>query len=308
MSFGTDMKEELCNISLDSPVCPHCLQAEGLGVLLYCSNFSYTNIRINTPSDAFAQRLPLLFEKAFGVTLTPLTPLAPSTQKKSFVLEDKASLAKLYQQLEYDPEAVSCHIQFGLLEESCCRLSFCRGAFLAGGSVTNPEKQYHLELVTCHSAVNRELPALLHENQFSPKTSQRKGHFISYFKQSIHIQQFMSSIGAPISAEKVADAKKQKLITRSVNRQVNCDSANLEKSIDAAQSQIKSIRFLESQQLLEDLPEKLQETATLRLENPHCTLTELADFFSPPLSKSALNHRLRKLVALAKQHEDAIRS
>lgn len=305
MSFGTDMKAELCEVSLDSPVCPHCLQAEGLGVLLYCSNFSYTSIRINTPSDAFAQRLPLLFEKAFGVTLSPLTV---ATQKKSFVLEDKKSLAKLYHQLEYAPEAVSCHIQFGLLEESCCRLAFCRGAFLAGGSVTNPEKQYHLELVTCHSAVNRELPALLHENQFSPKTSQRKGHFISYFKQSIHIQQFMSSIGAPLSAEKVADAKKQKLITRSVNRQVNCDSANLEKSIDAAQSQIKSIRFLESQQLLEDLPEKLQETAKLRLENPHCTLTELADFFSPPLSKSALNHRLRKLVALAQAHQETTHS
>lgn len=300
MSFGADMKVELCQIPLDNLPCPHCTQAEALGVLLYCSNFSFTNIRINTPSEAFSQRLPLLFEKAFRVTLTPLVT---SSKKKSFVLDDPSSLKKIYDQLEYDPEAVSCHIQFCLLEEPCCRLSFCRGAFLAGGSVTDPEKQYHLELVTGHSAVNRELPALLHESDFSPKTSQRKGHFISYFKQSIHIQQFISSIGAPESAQKVAQAKKQKLLTRSVNRQVNCDAANLEKAIDAAQSQIKSIRFLESQQLLEDLPDKLKETANLRLENPHCTLTELADFFSPPLSKSALNHRLRKLVALAEAHQ-----
>lgn len=300
MSFGSDMKEELCQIPLEQLPCPHCLQAESLGVLLYCSTFSYTNIRINTPSEPFAQRLPSLFQLAFGVTLNPLVT---STQKKSFVIDDPVSLKKIYEQLEYDPEAVSCHIQFALLEEPCCRLSFCRGAFLAGGSVTNPEKQYHLELVTCHSAVNRELPALLHESDFAPKTSQRKGHFICYFKQSIHIQQFMSAIGAPLSAQKVGEAKTQKLLTRSVNRQVNCDAANLEKAVDAAQSQIKSIRFLESQQLLEDLPEKLKETAKLRLENPHCTLTELADFFSPPLSKSALNHRLRKLMALAQQHQ-----
>lgn len=293
MSFGLDVKKELCKASLDSPCCA---RGEALGVLLYCNTFSPQQIRIVTSSSAFARRLPELFQKAFQVDFDLLPN---SSGKHSFTIENPDKLAKILDLLDYARDFVSCHIQFGLLEESCCRLAFCRGAFLAGGTITNPTKSYHLELLTSHSAVNRELPALLHECDYHPKLSTRKGHFLAYFKQSIHIQDFLQAISAPASAVVVADAIQQKSLTSSVNRQVNCDAANVNKAVDAALSQIQAIRTLESQGFLADLPEKLQETATMRLENPYCTLSELAEFFSPPLTKSALNHRLRKLMTLA---------
>lgn len=293
MSFGLTLKEELCQIPLKNPCCN---KSEALGILLYCSAFSPQQIKITTSSLAFATRLPLLFQEVFQLSFDHLpTP----SGKFIFSIETPEKLNKIFDLLLFDPTSISLHIPFPLVEEPCCATSFFRGAFLAGGSITDPNKSYHLELVTSHASVNRELPALLHEYNFSAKSSQRKGHFITYFKQSTQIQSFLTTIGAPNAASQVQNSSTHKNLTSSVNRQVNCDAANLNKAVDAAQSQIKAIRSLETQGLLEDLPEKLQETARLRLENAHCTLSELAEYFTPPITKSALNHRLRKLISLA---------
>lgn len=164
--------------------------------------------------------------------------------------------------------------------------------------MTDPKKDYHLELTTSHLSVSRELPVLLHECNFYPKSLPRKGHHVTYFKQSNHIEDFLTAIGAPISAMEVMNIKLEKNLLRNVNRRVNCDAANLDKAVDAAQTLIQVIRKLEASGVMETLPEKLQETAKLRIEHPHCTLTQLAELFTPPISKSALNHRLRKLTAL----------
>lgn len=295
MSFGLDTKIELCQAPLNRPCCA---VAEAFGVLLYCSSFHPVEIR--TSCEAFALRLSPLFKKAFNVTFDVL----PSgTGKFHFSLSSPEKMKKIYETLGYQENNLSCHINFSLLEESCCCFSFCRGAFLAGGSVTDPLKNYHLEMATSHIHVSRELPALLHELNFSPKTSQRKGHFVSYFKQSEHIEDFLTSIGASQSAMNIMNVKLEKNLTSTINRQVNCDAANLTKAVDAAQSQIKQIRSLEKQGILQTLPTKLQETARLRCENPDCTLIQLAEFFDPPITKSALNHRLRKLSALANEKE-----
>lgn len=292
MSFGIQVKEELCNTL---PASPCCTKAEALGVLLYCNTFTPSQIKITTQSPHFAQRLPTLFQNAFSLSWDTL----PDHQKKSiFSLNSPEKIQKIFQTLDLSP--LSLHIPFQLLEDPCCRLAFCKGAFLSGGSITDPQKHYHLELITSHHAVNQELPVLLHEDQFFPKPSQRKGHFISYFKQAQHIVTFLTAIGAPKAAQTIETSKEHKSITSSVNRQVNCDAANLSKAVDAAQSQIKAIRHLEAQGI--PLPEKLKETALLRIEYPHCTLTELAEYFTPPLSKSALNHRLRKIIALSQSN------
>lgn len=291
MSFGLNTKAELCQSPLHKPCCT---VAEAFGVLLYCSSFNPVEIR--TASEDFANRLPLLFKKAFGISFDRL----PSgTGKYHFTISDQDKISKIYEILGYQRDNVSCHINFPLLEESCCRFSFCRGAFLAGGAVTDPHKNYHLELTTSHVHVSRELPVLLHEQGFLPKNSQRKGHYITYFKQSNHIEDFLTSMSAPISAMEIMNVKLEKNLTSTINRQVNCDSANLGKAVDAAQSQIQRIRTLEKQGILQNLPLKLQETAQLRCLHPDCTLSQLAEFFDPPISKSALNHRLRKLSALS---------
>ncbi len=305
MSFSLNTKEELCQVPLHRSCC---IVAEAFAVLLYCSTFHGKQVRLSTQSRAFATRLPILFQKAFAVTFDSLPTTLPTTlpiegEKFHFTLHSPEKIQKIFQNLGYQEENLSCHINFSLLEDNCCRFAFCRGAFLAGGSVTSPQKNYHLELVTSHLQVSRSLPVLLHEHDFSPKSSQRKGHYISYFKQSNHIEDFLTGIGAPISAMEIMNVKLEKNLTSSINRLVNCDAANLGKAVDAAQSQIASIRYLEQEGILAQLPQKLQETASLRCLHPDCTLSQLAEYFTPPISKSALNHRLRKISALAEHKE-----
>ena len=188
------------------------------------------------------------------------------------------------------------HINFAVLEEDCCRASFLRGAFLAGGSVTDPRKGYHLELATSHHSVSREMLALMREEDFSPKDAQRKGNSVIYFKQSESIENFLTAVGAPLSAMEVMNAKLEKDLRGSVNRRVNCDAANLDKVLEA-------IRRLERDKVLEKLPDKLQEAARLRMDHPEDTLSQLAERCDPPVTKSALNHRLRKLVELGNLEE-----
>lgn len=148
--------------------------------------------------------------------------------------------------------------------------------------------------------VSRELDSLLQECGYPPKSLSRGGSLITYFKQSDQIEDFLTLIGAPVAAMNVMSAKLEKDLRNSVNRRLNCDSANLDKAVEAAQEQMEAIRRLQAAELLEQLPDKLQETAALRLEYPELSLSELAAEFDPPVSKSCLNHRLRKLLELSR--------
>lgn len=197
-------------------------------------------------------------------------------------------------------DLITLHVNFGVLENECCRTAFLRGVFLAGGSVTDPDKRYHLELATGHIKVSAETFALLLDMGFSPKDTRRNGGCVLYFKQSDSIADFLTFLGAPVCAMKVMEAKVEKDLRNGVNRRVNCETANLTKVVDAAQEQLAAIRLLEARGMLEQLPGKLRQTALLRRENPEATLTELAELVEPPMTKSAINHRMRKLIELSK--------
>ena len=147
--------------------------------------------------------------------------------------------------------------------------------------------------------MSRELLVLLREAGFEAKETTRKSNYITYFKQSEHIEDFLTAIGAPLAAMEIMTSKLERDLRGSVNRRVNCDSANLDKTVAAAQNQIDAIHHLKEQGTWSSLPEKLRETAELRVNNPELTLSQLAEQFQPPISKSALNHRLRKLVELS---------
>ena len=297
MSFSADVKQELCRAPMSRKCCA---QAEAYGILLYCNTFSSGEIRIITESDALAQRLPSLFKKAFQVSFDRLPD---GEGKHIFLINDPEKLAAVQQVFGGDKRALALHINFGVLEENCCRVSFLRGAFLSGGSVTDPQKGYHLELSTSHQSVSREMVALMRDLELEPKDAPRKGNAVIYFKQSDRIEDFLTSIGAPISAMEVMNAKLEKDLRGSVNRRVNCDAANLDKAVEAAQGQIEAIRILEENGVLATLPEKLQEVARLRQEHPADTLVQLAGRCDPPITKSALNHRLRKLIEMSKAKE-----
>ena len=301
MSFSSNVKAELCKDSLSKK---SCAVAEGYGVLLYCNTFSSTEIRIITESRDFAARVPRLFKKAFGVTFDQ-EPAAHDRGKLQFAVTSEDKISKIFETLQMDlKSSLTLHVNFGMLEEEAERMAYLRGAFLAGGSVTDPAKRYHLEMTTSHYKVSRETCALLVECGFSPKELSRGGNNILYFKQSDYIEDFLTAIGAQVSAMGVMEAKVEKDLRNGVNRRVNCETANLTKVVDASMGQMAAIRALEEAGELEKLPGKLRETALLRRENPEATLQELAAMLQPPITKSAINHRMRKLLELARALEE----
>ena len=283
-SFAGKVKNELCRVPVQR-LC--CARAEAYGVLLYGNTFSPTEVRLITESADFAARLPRLFQRAFGLKFDRL----PEEER-----------GKLIFGITDDPrQNLVLHVNFGLLEDECCRTAFLRGAFLAGGSVTDPEKRYHLELDTGHAQASREVAALLTEMGFLPHSVRRGGSSVIYFKQSEHIEDLLTTIGAPAAAMDIMTAKVDKEIRNGANRAMNCDMANVNKTIDAALEQKNAIQRLQENGRLERLPEKLRQTALLRLQYPEMSLSQLAEKCDPPVTKSCMNHRMRKLLEEAKK-------
>ena len=199
-------------------------------------------------------------------------------------------------------DTLSLHINLPVVEEDCCKAAFLRGAFLAGGSVTSPAKAYHLEFTTTHKSVARECYTLLHETVgFSPKTASRAGAQVLYLKQSDLISDFLTFLGAPVASMGIMEAKLEKELNNQVNRCCNCDDANTSKVVEAAQEQLSAIRVLRERGELEKLPQKIAQAARAREENPEASLSELAAMMEPPITKPAMNHRLQRIVAMAKE-------
>lgn len=297
MSFSNQVKTELCRTEL-ARAC--CAQAEAYGALLFCHTFSSGEIKLVTGCPAFAERLPVLFQRAFQVSFDQSLE-GVSGGKRAFLIRSPAKLSAIREVFGYDPSVtLAHHVNFAVLEEDHCRRAFLRGAFLAGGSVSDPAKSYHLELATSHYSVSRELAALLPEVGFEAKQTTRKSNYVTYFKPSEVIADFLTILGAPLSAKVLRSAKREKHLRGSVNRRVNCDSANLDKAVDAALEQTDAIQRYAKAHGLDSLPDKLRETAELRVEHPELTLAQLAALCDPPVTKSCLNHRLRKLMELAR--------
>ena len=296
-SFAGKVKNELCRVPVQR-LC--CARAEAYVVLLYGNTFSPTEVRLITESADFAARLPRLFQRAFGLKFDRLPE--EERGKLIFGITDRSKLDRIINQLGYDPrQNLVLHVNFGLLEDECCRTAFLRGAFLAGGSVTDPEKRYHLELDTGHAQASREVAALLTEMGFLPHSVRRGGSSVIYFKQSEHIEDLLTTIGAPAAAMDIMTAKVDKEIRNGANRAMNCDMANVNKTIDAALEQKNAIQRLQENGRLERLPEKLRQTALLRLQYPEMSLSQLAEKCDPPVTKSCMNHRMRKLLEEAKK-------
>ena len=168
-SFAYKVKSELCRQPVSRQCCA---RAEAYGVLLFCNTFTAAEVRIITENPEFAARLPRLFQRAFSLKFDSLPD--GTRDKLIFRITQRHKLARIVDLLGYDPSLV-LHVNFGLLEDDCCRTAFMRGSFLAGGSVTDPEKRYHLELATSHTQASREVSALLTEMGFLPHSVRRSG-------------------------------------------------------------------------------------------------------------------------------------
>ncbi len=298
MSFASETKAEMCRQHINKKCCT---AAEIYGILLYCNTFSSNEIRIVTESRPFAQRVEKLFMKAFGWEFDQHLGFEVPEGKMTLVVNEREKMEQVFERFGYERERiVAHHINLGVLENDCCKVAFMRGAFLAGGSATDPQKNYHLELITGHFNVSNEVVSMLFEMGFSARNSRRGGNCVTYLKQSEAIEDLLTTLGAPVAAMEIMKAKVEKDMRNSINRKVNCDTANVEKTVNAAIAQIEAIRSLEESGALDGLGEKFKETARLRVEHPEASIAELAAMADPPVTKSCLNHRLRKIMELAK--------
>ena len=298
-SFSAAAKAEICR-SIPNKNC--CALAECFCILLFCNSFDHECIRIITESREFAYVLPKLFKRAFDVEFD-FFPSMVAPGKLIFQITDPEKLDIIFSACGFSRDnTLAMHLNLPIVEEECCRSAFLRGAFLAGGSVTDPEKAYHLELTTTHQTVAREAYTLIHEVlTFYPKMATRGGGSVLYLKQSDQISDLLACLGASVASMGIIEAKLEKELNNKVNRRCNCDDANTSKVVEAAQEQLTAIRILRERKVADKLPHKLQHALIAREKNPEASLSELAGMMDPPISKPAMNHRLKKLVELSKE-------
>lgn len=299
ISFSGGAKAEVCRVF---PQRHCCALAECFGILLFANSFTADSIKIITESRDFALILPKLFKKAFNLSFD-VFPSMEAPGKLVFQIVDEEKIACIMDACGFSREdTLALHLNLPLVENDCCKAAFLRGAFLAGGSVTDPEKGYHMEITTTHQSVARETYALMQEIVgFYPKTAQRGGGQVLYLKQSDLISDFLTFLGAPVAAMGIMEARLEKELKNKVNRRCNCDDANTSKVVEAAQEQLAAIRVLKERGMLEKLPPKIRQAADARAEHPEASLSELAGMMEPPITKPAMNHRMKKLVEMAKE-------
>lgn len=297
MSFSTEVKNELCRVSMQRDCCT---RAEAYGALLHATVFSHREIRLSTENAAIARRLQALLQRAFFVACEP----QQQGRKYQLAVTDAAQISRIFDALGYDYKShITYHLNRNELDEPCCLAAFLRGAFLMAGTVAGPDKKSHLELKCGHQSLAGEETSLLLDLGLSPKCVSRSGGELLYFKDSTSVEDFLTRIGAPHAAMALMEAKVEKNLRNTINRQVNCETANLVKTADAAARQIAAIRAVLDSRGLEAFPESLRETVQLRLAYPTDTLAELAQRFDPPISKPGLSHRLRKITEFASKED-----
>ncbi len=288
MSFTEDIKKELCKSQITSECCAG---AEFLGMLLYSSRFTTDKIRIISSLGDVRKRAQILISALFGHQFC---------EEENGLYTENAELIKaVFDRYGFQFRDMSVSLNRAVVEEDCCKASFLRGCFLTGGYVTAGKKGYHLELVTPHYNVSRQVSSLLYEMQLEPGTVTRRGNYVLYYKNSEIIENFLFVMGASGGAMDLMLKKVEKSLVNRINRKVNCETANLDKALLASEKQISAIKKLEQSGKLDELSSELKMTAELRKNNPLLSISELAALSDPPISKPGMSGRLRKLIKIS---------
>ncbi|MGF3105196.1 DNA-binding protein WhiA [Rossellomorea sp. DUT-2] len=306
MSFASETKKELTNIEVKD--C--CANAELSALIRMNGSLSFSNqmlvVNIQTENAAIARRIYTLIKKGYDTPVELLVRKKMRLKKNNvYIVRIKEDTKKILEELKILGEnfTIIHNISEDLIKKKCCRRSYLRGAFLAGGSVNNPEtSSYHLEVFSLYSEHNDALSELMNTFGLNSKTLERKKGFITYLKEAEKITEFLNIIGAHNALLRFEDVRIVRDMRNSVNRLVNCETANLNKTIGAALRQVENIKFIERHVGLQILPDKLREIAELRVNYQDVTLKELGEMVSGgTISKSGINHRLRKIDQLAEK-------
>ncbi|HLR64662.1 MAG TPA: DNA-binding protein WhiA [Pseudogracilibacillus sp.] len=305
-SFTSEVKNELILIENDD--C--CVKAELAAIIqangVISTALPHMTLDIQTESAAIARRIYTLVRQLFPYDVELLV------RRKMRLKKNNVYIVRMRERVEHMLETLNIEIEdegfladslLHLYEKDCCRRAYIRGAFLMRGSVNNPEtSSYHLEIFNLDGEHNHYLCELINTYPLNAREHQRKNGFIIYLKEAEKIADFLNIIGANNALFKFEDVRIVRDMRNSVNRLVNCETANLNKTIDASVRQTESIKLIKQEVGLEALPDKLKEIAETRIQYPDVTLKELGELLpSGPLSKSGVNHRLKRIESLAKK-------
>ncbi|MCJ7840219.1 DNA-binding protein WhiA [Lederbergia sp. NSJ-179] len=306
MSFASATKKELT--TLDSADC--CAKAELSALIRMNGSLSFSNrilvVNVQTENAAIARRIYVLIKRIYDAEVELLVRKKMRLKKNNvYIVRLKKNAEFILRDMKILGEGFTLvhDIAKELVAKDCCKRSYLRGAFLAGGSVNNPEtSSYHLEIFSLYKEHNLSLCELVNHFSLNSKILERKNGYITYLKEAEKIADFLGVIGAHNALLKFEDVRIVRDMRNSVNRLVNCETANLNKTIGAALRQVENIRYIQETEGLEILPEKLREIAVLRMEHQDLTLKELGERVSgSPISKSGINHRLRKIDEIAEK-------
>lgn len=303
MSFAAETKKELTLIESSA-----CCQIAELSALIRMNGAVQISsqkviLDISTENAAIARRIYSLIKKTFMVHIELLVRKKMRLKKNNvYIVRIPNQVQEVLSQLYIISKGFqfAAKIDKALIKNNCCKRAYLRGAFLAGGSVNNPEgSSYHLEISSMYEEHCQSLVQLANRFKLNARCIERKKGFVFYIKEGEKIIEFLSLIGAHQALLRFEDVRIMKDMRNSVNRIVNCETANLNKTIGAAVRQLDNIRLIQRELGLESLPEKLRVVAEIRLQHPDINLQEVGDLLHGAVSKSGVNHRLRKIDELA---------
>ena len=309
MSFSSKVKEELSK-ECNSP--RHCRIAETAAIISMCGKVifdekDHVRIEIHTENVTVARKYFTLLKKTYNINTDISIRHSSSLNKnRSYVLSvnDDETARKIL---------MTCRLMkpFGVIEEDfsisdsliiqreCCKRAFIRGAFLAAGSVSDPVKTYHFEIVCLSEAKAKQLQMIMETFNINARVIKRRKYFVVYVKDSSQVVDLLNIMGAYNALMDMENVRIVKDMRNNVNRKVNCETANINKTVSAAVKQIEDIRFIQMSSAFDELPESLQEMAEFRVRYPEATLAELGQLLDTPVGKSGVNHRLKKISLFA---------
>lgn len=300
MSFSGQIKEELAQV-ISSP--RHCQLAELAALVQFCGHIEEDgSLLVQSENPLVIRKCFTLLKKTFKIEAAAKNQMQTQNYRLFVTGEDAFRVLEALKICDTAGHLMMRHLTDPvLIKNSCCKRAYLRGCYMAAGSMSDPYKSYHLELVCGLQAQAEQLLKILHDFSLDAKMIVRKKYHVVYMKEGENIADFLNITEAHKALMEFENTRIYKGMRNMVNRKVNCEAANITKTVNAATRQVEDIRLIREKMGLEGLPDPLRQMAYVRLENPQASLGELGKLLDPPVGKSGVNHRLRKLGELAKE-------
>ena len=309
MSFSLEIKEEL-ETRIDTA--KHCQIAEFAAIMAFCGKVrrrtgGLMGLELTTENEVVRRKVVELAIKAFSASEESFEVEYEGKNNRiiNIFINDEKLIAKILMAIKWCDDNFTVvepvFVNHRIIQKECCKRAFIRGAFLAAGSISDPNKSYHYEIVCEYEEEAVQMQELLKFFNLDAKIIQRKRNYVTYIKEGNNITDVLNIMGAFVSQMKLYNVMILKGMRNDVNRKVNCETANLNKTIEAAVKQIRDIEYVRDTVGLESLSDGLREVAEIRLKNPDMKLKDIGELLNPPVGKSGVNHRLRKISELAQK-------